>query len=189
MAKRARRVWLEEGVLRTARQVRSPNCDQRPAGTEITLLVVHGISLPPGKFGGDAVERLFTNTLDCRADPAFAPLEDLRVSAHFLVRRAGLLIQFVPCDLRAWHAGASNWKGRQRCNDFSIGVELEGSDKVPYTKAQYSRLARLTRALRTRYPLADIAGHSDIAPGRKTDPGSSFDWSRFRRLLQERPIV
>jgi N-acetyl-anhydromuramoyl-L-alanine amidase len=170
-------------MLTAAAQVPSPNCDDRPAGTHVTLLVIHGISLPPGEFGGDAVERLFTNTLDCAQHPSFEPLRNLRVSSHFLVRRRGELVQFVPCDRRAWHAGVSSWKGRERCNDFSIGVELEGTDELPYTAAQYRRLARLAAALRGRYPIGDIAGHSDIAPGRKTDPGPSFDWDRFRRLL------
>jgi AmpD protein len=167
------RGWGEGGTLLAARQVRSPNCDSRPPGSVVRLLVVHGISLPAGRFGGEAIERLFTNKLDCEADPA-----------HFYVRRDGALVQFVPCDLRAWHAGISRWKGRERCNDFSVGVELEGADDVPYTSAQYLRLARLTRALRRRYPLTDIAGHSDIAPGRKTDPGPAFDWRRYLRLLE-----
>ena len=173
--------WGEGGVLSAARQAPSPNCDDRPAGTGVSLLVIHGISLPPGRFGGDAIERLFANTLDCSAHPAFEPLRGLRVSAHFLIRRRGELVQFVPCDRRAWHAGVSSWRGRERCNDFSIGVELEGADEVPYTAAQYARLATLTRLLRVRYPIADVAGHSDIAPGRKTDPGPSFDWPRYRR--------
>jgi len=176
--------WSEGGVLGKARQAPSPNQDARPSGTQVTLLVVHGISLPPGQFGGDAVERLFANTLDCDSHPGFHPLRGLRVSAHFLIRRRGELVQFVPCDRRAWHAGVSSWAGRERCNDFSIGVELEGADSIPYTAAQYSRLARLTRALRRRYPIADLAGHSDIAPGRKTDPGASFDWQRYRALLE-----
>jgi AmpD protein len=170
-------------VLGKARQVYSPNQDERPAGTRVSLLVIHGISLPPGRFGSDAVERLFTNTLDCDSHPGFHALRGLRVSAHFLIRRTGELVQFVACDRRAWHAGASRWAGRERCNDFSIGVELEGADSVPYTAAQYARLARLTRILRTRYPISDIAGHCDIAPGRKTDPGPSFDWQRYRSLI------
>jgi AmpD protein len=175
--------WLEGGVLASARQVPSPNFDERPDAAAISLLVVHGISLPPGRFGGDAVEQLFTNTLDVTAHPSFELLRGLRVSAHFFVRRDGELVQFVGCDRRAWHAGVSTWRGRERCNDFSIGVELEGADEVPYTSRQYRRLATLTRALRLRYAIDDIAGHSDIAPGRKTDPGAAFDWPRFRSLL------
>ena len=175
--------WLPQGVLAGARQVLSPNHDARPAGVRIDLLVVHNISLPPGRFGGPEIEALFLNALDCSRHPVFAALRDLRVSSHFLIRRRGELIQFVPCDLRAWHAGVSSWAGRVRCNDFSIGVELEGTDQRPYSAAQYRRLARLTRALRERYPVADIVGHSDIAPGRKTDPGLSFDWPQYRALI------
>jgi AmpD protein len=160
----------------------SPNRDQRPPGTDVTLLVVHGISLPPGEFGGDAILDLFTNRLDPRAHPYYATLAGLAVSAHFLIRRDGALIQFVPCAERAWHAGRSAWKGRAQCNDYSIGVELEGSDEIAYTAAQYAMLARLARALRRRYAIADIVGHSDVAPGRKTDPGPAFDWDRLHRL-------
>jgi AmpD protein len=173
------------GWHRRAARRRSPNCDDRPPGTRVTLLVVHGISLPPGRFGGDAVERLFTNRLDPAAHPYFAGLAGLRVSAHFFIRRDGALLQFVPCERRAWHAGASSWRGRERCNDFSIGVELEGTDTRPYTARQYLRLARLVGALRSRYPIADLAGHSDIAPGRKSDPGPAFDWRRLRALLRD----
>lgn len=176
----------ERGYANLARQVRSPNHDARPDGSAITLLVIHGISLPPGKFGGDAILRLFTNRLDVRRDPYFATIASLRVSAHFLIRRDGTLIQFVSCNARAWHAGASTWKGRERCNDFSIGVELEGADEIPYAAAQYTMLARLARVLGRRYPIADIAGHSDIAPGRKTDPGPAFDRARLDRLLSPR---
>ena len=171
------------GIASGARQIASPNCDDRPAGTAITLLVVHNISLPPGEFGGDDVLRLFTNTLDCSAHPAYGALRGLRVSAHFFVRRTGALVQFVACGQRAWHAGASTWRGRERCNDFSIGVELEGTDAMPYTAAQYKALARLAVALRRRYPISAMAGHSDIAPGRKTDPGPAFDWPRLRALV------
>jgi AmpD protein len=171
-----------DGVATLARQVASPNRDSRPPGTEVTLLVIHGISLPPGEFGGDGILDLFTNRLDPEAHPYYATIKALAVSAHFLIRRDGALIQFVPCTERAWHAGKSAWKGRERCNDYSIGVELEGTDEIPYTAAQYAMLARLTRALRRRYPGADIVGHSDIAPGRKTDPGPAFDWDRLRRL-------
>jgi AmpD protein len=172
-----------EGWLSGARRVVSPNFDERPPATGIDLLVIHAISLPPDRFGGPAIEQLFTNRLDPDADAYFTAIAHLRVSAHFLIRRDGELIQFVPCGARAWHAGASNWKGRERCNDFSIGVELEGCDTMPFEAVQYRRLASLARALRKRYPLADIAGHSDIAPGRKTDPGPHFDWSRLLRLL------
>ncbi len=143
----------DAGYARAARQVASPNFDARPPGEAITLVVVHGISLPPGVFEGDAVMRLFTNTLDPAADPSFATIAGLRVSAHFLVRRDGELLQFVSCNDRAWHAGASAWRGRERCNDFSIGVELEGADDTPYDAAQYVRLASLLRALKRRYPL------------------------------------
>jgi AmpD protein len=170
------------GWLRRARRVPSPNCDERPPGTPVDLLIVHGISLPPGVFHGDAVERLFTNRLDAADHPSFASIAGLRVSAHFLVRRDGRLVQFVPCERRAWHAGASSWRGRERCNDFSIGVELEGTDTRPYTARQYARLARLIRAVRGHYPIGDVVAHSDVAPGRKTDPGPAFDWGRLRSL-------
>ncbi len=147
---------------------------------------MHGISLPPGTFGGDGVLRLFTNRLDSRGHPYYAAIAGMKVSAHFLIRRDGELVQFVGCNDRAWHAGESAWKGREHCNDFSIGIELEGTDDVPYAAAQYTMLARLIRALRRRYPIADIVGHSDVAPGRKTDPGPAFDWARLRRLLAPR---
>lgn len=174
------------GRATPARQVRSPNHDARPPGSRVTLLVIHGISLPPGIFGGRGIEQLFTNRLDTTAHSCYATIAHLAVSAHFVIRRDGELIQFVGCNDRAWHAGASSWKGREQCNDFSIGVELEGADDVPYVAAQYTMLARLAKALARRYPIADIAGHSDIAPGRKTDPGPAFDWSRLRRLLAPR---
>jgi len=176
----------ERGFANLARQVRSPNRDARPAATEVTLLVIHGISLPPGEFGGDGILRLFTNRLDAGRHPYYATIRELRVSAHFLVRRDAALIQFVSCNDRAWHAGASTWKGRERCNDYSVGVELEGTDEIPYAAAQYAMLARLARALGRRYPIADIVGHSDVAPGRKSDPGPSFDRARFNRLLLPR---
>ncbi|MFN7643220.1 MAG: 1,6-anhydro-N-acetylmuramyl-L-alanine amidase AmpD [Burkholderiales bacterium] len=172
-----------EGWYRQARRAPSPNQDARPPGASPELLVIHHISLPPGVLSGDAVERLFTNTLDCTADPRLAGLESLRVSAHFLVRRRGELLQFVPCEARAWHAGPSSFLGRERCNDFSIGIELEGTGERRYTEPQYRVLAALTRALAARFPLSYLAGHSDIAPGRKTDPGPSFDWSRFESML------
>ena len=174
-------------MVRAATQVTSPNCDDRPAGTDITLLVVHNISLPPGQFGGGAIAALFTNRLDPAAHPYFATIHQLRVSAHFLIGRDGALTQFVSCARRAWHAGASAWRGREQCNDFSVGVELEGTDALPFEDAQYQVLARLTRALCRRYPIVDLAGHQDIAPGRKTDPGPAFDWARFRRMVALAP--
>ena len=172
-----------QGYARAARQVASPNCDHRPAGEAVTLVVVHGISLPPGVFAGDGVERLFTNALDPAADPYYATIAHLRVSAHFFVRRDGELVQFVSCNDRAWHAGVSSWRGRERCNDFSVGIELEGTDDTAYTASQYRRLASVLRALKRRYPtIGAAAGHSDVAPGRKTDPGRAFDWDRLSRL-------
>ncbi|GMV02027.1 MAG: 1,6-anhydro-N-acetylmuramyl-L-alanine amidase AmpD [Burkholderiaceae bacterium] len=166
------------GWIAGARRVPSPNCDARPGGVVIDLVVLHYISLPPGRFSGDAIERLFTNRLDADADPSFGPLRGLRVSAHLLVRRRGELIQFVATGERAWHAGASRFLGRERCNDFSIGVELEGDGGHRFTEPQYRRLATLLALLRARHPLRWIAGHSDIAPGRKHDPGPQFDWER-----------
>ncbi len=167
-----------QGLLVGGVYIPSPNCDDRPAGA-IELLVIHNISLPPGEFGGSDVERLFTNTLDVHAHPYYQTIAGLRVSAHFFVRRDGRIIQFVPCVKRAWHAGASCWQGKMRCNDFSIGIELEGSDMVPFADAQYGTLHRLTTALRKTYPIRGVAGHSDIAPQRKTDPGPCFDWVRY----------
>jgi AmpD protein len=177
------------GYARAARQVPSPNCDARPPGQAITLVVVHGISLPPGVFGGGDVARLFTNTLDPASHASYASLAGLRVSSHFFIRRDGALVQFVGCRDRAWHAGVSSWRGRERCNDFSVGIELEGADHVAYEDAQYRRLATLLRALKRRYPtIADAVGHSDIAPGRKTDPGPAFDWDRLARLTGARRL-
>jgi len=169
--------------VRGARQLASPNRDDRPPGTQIDLLVVHSISLPPRVFGGDAVIDLFLNRLDFDAHPWFEQLRGLRVSAHFLIRRDGELLQFVPCAKRAWHAGVSSHLGRSRCNDFSIGVELEGSDFDPFEPVQYQVLVALTRLLRYRYPLEHVLGHQDIAPGRKTDPGPFFDWPGFRAAI------
>ncbi len=166
--------------------VPSPNFDARPAGMAIDLLVVHAISLPPGEFGGPWIDELFQNRLDPEAHAYFREIEGLEVSAHFLIRRDGELRQYVSTGDRAWHAGASEWKGRARCNDFSIGIELEGTDAIPYAPAQYTMLARLIRALKRAYRIEDIAGHSDVAPGRKTDPGPMFDWARLRRLLAPR---
>ncbi|OXH84853.1 N-acetylmuramoyl-L-alanine amidase [Burkholderia multivorans] len=170
------------GWVREARHARSPNFEARPAGAVPSLVIVHNISLPPGEFGGDAIEALFLNRLDCDAHPYYQRhLRDVRVSAHFLIRRDGELVQFVSCDERAWHAGASEFFGRPRCNDFSIGIELEGADDVPFDDAQYATLAVLARTLAARYPVDAFAGHSDVAPGRKTDPGPHFDWQRFAR--------
>ncbi len=171
------------GYLSGSTRIDSPNCDARPEGAGVSLLVIHNISLPPGEFGGEGIIELFTNRLDPAAHPFYRKIAELRVSAHFLIRRDGALIQFVPTEMRAWHAGESSWRGRPRCNDFSIGVELEGSDTCAFADAQYATLAELTVALRGRYALADIVGHSDVAPGRKTDPGPCFDWTRFRRLI------
>jgi len=168
-----------DGRLAEARYVASPNCDERPAGVDITLLVLHAISLPPGQYGGDAIQRLFTNRLDPAAHPYFRDLAGQRVSAHFLVRRDGALLQFVPVQRRAWHAGASSWRGRARCNDYSIGVELEGTDRDAFADAQYRALTALTRALAARLPLREVAAHSEVAPQRKSDPGPGFDWARF----------
>jgi AmpD protein len=173
----------ENGVLAGAVQVPSPNADERPDSAAVTLLVVHNISLPPGEFGGEDITRLFTNTLDFAGHPYYRELRDLKVSSHFLIRRSGELVQFVPCAKRAWHAGPSNWRGRERCNDFSIGVELVGADDQPYAGEQYLRLAELTLVVRRRYPVVDVVGHVDIAPGRKTDPGAAFDWGHYRELL------
>lgn len=167
-----------QGLLVGGEYIPSPNCDDRPAGA-IELLVIHNISLPPGEFGGDGVQQLFTNTLDAAAHPYYSTIAELKVSAHFFVRRDGRLIQFVPCLKRAWHAGESCWQSKSRCNDFSVGIELEGSDTVPFTDAQYAALNRLSMALRAAYPACCIAGHSDIAPQRKTDPGPYFDWVRY----------
>jgi N-acetyl-anhydromuramoyl-L-alanine amidase len=168
---------------RPCRYVESPNQDERPEGEEPTLLVVHSISLPPGEYGGDAIERFFTNCLDPAAHPYFREICNLKVSSHFLIRRDGGLIQFVPTGKRAWHAGVSRWRGRERCNDFSIGVELEGLDEAAFADAQYQTLVGLIATLRARHPLRDIAAHSDVAPGRKTDPGPFFDWPRLLAAL------
>ena len=169
------------GIVVQVPYIASPNCDERPDGALIELLVIHNISLPPREFGGTGIIDLFTNRLDPAAHPYYRQIATLKVSAHFLIRRDGECIQFVPCALRAWHAGVSTWRGLARCNDYSIGIEIEGCDDLPFEDAQYLRLAELTVALRTRYALADIVGHSDIAPDRKTDPGPTFDWARYRK--------
>lgn len=167
------------GWLAGTERVPSLNYDQRPAGEVIRLLVIHAISLPPGVFGGNAVIDFFSNRLDPTAHPYFSSIAAQRVSAHFFIRRDGRLVQFVSCDARAWHAGASCWRGRDRCNDYSIGVELEGNDHSAYSDAQYAMLIQLIDLLKEHYPLEACAGHADIASGRKTDPGPFFDWSRI----------
>jgi N-acetyl-anhydromuramoyl-L-alanine amidase len=177
-----RSVW-RDGWWRHARCVRSPNFNARPAGEPVTLAIVHSISLPPGAFGGDAVQRLFTNRLDTGAHPYYAQLEGLRVSAHFFIRRDGTTLQFVSCDDRAWHAGASRWRGREDCNDWSIGIELEGLEGGVFEAPQYRALVRLLRALAGRWPLVEVVGHEHVAPGRKQDPGVRFDWRRIDRAL------
>ncbi len=180
------RVDLKTGLLDVARQVPSPNQDDRPDGTEPELVVVHCISLPPGQFGGPYIEQLFTNRLDPAAHPYFAEIADMAVSAHLLIRRDGGLVQFVPFHRRAWHAGASCYEGRERCNDFSIGIELEGKDDGDYEDEQYVALVAVVEALGRAYPAIRperIAGHSDIAPGRKADPGPGFDWQSLHGML------
>ncbi len=178
-----------DGLLHGARYTASPNSDARPRAAVVWLLVLHSISLPPGEYGGDAVERLFTNRLDARAHADFGDLVHMRVSAHFFVRRDGALQQFVPVHRRAWHAGASRWRGLERCNDYSVGVELEGLEGRAFAGAQYRGLARLARALAARLPLTACAAHSDIAPRRKGDPGARFDWRRFHAGLAQHQIL
>jgi AmpD protein len=167
------------GWVSGATRIPSPNCDARPTTDLPDMVVVHSIALPPGQFGGDGVERLFTNRCDPAAHPCFAELQSVRVSAHFFIRRDGQLVQFVACRDRAWHAGVSSWQGRERCNDFSIGIELEGGDCWPYEPAQYATLDALLAALRAVYPIRHLVGHCHIAPTRKTDPGPFFDWLRY----------
>jgi AmpD protein len=178
-------ILLPEAIYRSC-----DNWDDRPAGEQVDLLVIHSISLPPGEFGGPWIDALFRNRLNAEAHPYFREIETLRVSCHLLIRRDGELIQYVPLNRRAWHAGESTYCGRDRCNDFSIGIELEGSDEQPFTDAQYTRLIQTTQAIRQRFPLITpqrITGHGDIAPGRKTDPGPQFDWQRYRDSLT-RPV-
>jgi len=180
-------VDLDSGLMLGARQIASPNYDPRPPGVEADLIVVHGISLPPGDFGGPWIDRLFTNTLPTDAHPYFAEIGTLRVSSHLVITRDGALTQYVKFSDRAWHAGRSSYDGREACNDFSVGVELEGTDTLPYEAAQYAALAEVVAALCTAYPQLSpdrLVGHSDIAPGRKTDPGPAFDWERARRLIK-----
>ena len=173
-----------DGWCVQAQRFPSANCDERPPGVAVELLVVHNISLPPGEFGGSGIVDLFLSQLDAAAHPYYAGIAGLRVSAHFLIRRDGELLQFVSCDQRAWHAGVSIWRGRARCNDFSVGVELEGADDVPFESAQYACLNALIGALRVRYPIIDIQGHSDISPGRKTDPGPAFEWNKVSKYKE-----
>lgn len=175
-------LW-ESGWYRFARRLASPNFGPRPPRANVDLIVVHSISLPPGEYGGDAVQRLFTNTLDWNAHPYFQTIQGMQVSAHFYVRRGGELWQFVSCDDRAWHAGASRWRGRENCNDDSIGIELEGLEGQTFEPAQYETLADLCAVIAQRYPIEHIAGHEHIAPGRKQDPGPGFDWALLRRQL------
>lgn len=179
---------VEGGWLKGARRVVSPNCEPRPQDCAPDLLVIHNISLPPGEYGGDCIERFFCNCLDWDLHPFFDEIRGVRVSAHLLIRRDGELVQFVSFDQRAWHAGASCFESRENCNDFSIGIELEGADEDPYSAGQYEALVAVTAALMDAYPGLGperIAGHSDIAPGRKTDPGPAFDWHRYRTALKE----
>ncbi len=180
-------VDLVTGLINEARQVPSPNCDDRPAGAVIDLVVVHNISLPPGEFGGPWIDALFTNALDPDVHPYFREIHQMRVSSHLLIRRDGALVQYVPLHRRAWHAGASCFAGRERCNDFSIGIELEGTDEKPYEAVQYRQLAAVIAALETAFPGVTrdrLAGHSDIAPNRKTDPGPGFQWARLGDELE-----
>lgn len=175
--------WLRGGWLATARACPSPNFGPRPDGTLVDLIVIHSISLPPGQYGGPEVEQLFTNQLDWDAHPYFQQIRGLAVSAHFFIRRGGELVQFVDVASRAWHAGASHWRGRDNCNDHSVGIELEGLEGGCFEAAQYAALARLCAAIAMRLPIAHIAGHEHIAPGRKQDPGPGFDWAALQRDL------
>jgi N-acetyl-anhydromuramoyl-L-alanine amidase len=177
-----RPLW-EGGWYAFARRLDSPNFGPRPAGAQVDLLVVHSISLPPGRYGGGEVQQLFTNALDWEADPYFKTIEGTAVSAHFYITRSGELWQFVSCDDRAWHAGTSSWQGRDNCNDYSVGVELEGLEGGPFEPPQYEALASLCAAIAQRYPIEHVAGHEHIAPGRKGDPGAGFDWQRLRASL------
>ena len=184
--RRAARTRWRAGWWSGAQRCPSPNFGPRPEAQAPNLLIVHSISLPPGVYGGDEIERLFTNRLDWDAHPYFEAIRGLEVSAHFLLRRDGTCLQFVSCDERAWHAGRSHWQGRDNCNDFSVGVELEGLEGGLFEPAQYRQLARLTRALAANYPIAEAVGHEHVAPGRKADPGPGFDWARLRRELRRR---
>lgn len=188
MTRGVRGMQISNHRLQDALQITSPNCDERPHDAAITLIVIHNIALPKGHFGGPYIQQLFTGELDVSLHPDFHDLDAVQVSSHLLVRRTGEILQFVPFDLRAWHAGESSFEGVPRCNDFSIGIELEGTDDTPYNSRQYSVLAHTCRALIDHYPtltIERIVGHSDIAPGRKSDPGPAFDRERFARLLRE----
>lgn len=181
--RRGRGAW-QGGWWSGARPVPSRNFNARPPGEVVDLVVVHSISLPPGEFGGEYIEALFTNRLDVTAHPFFATLQGLEVSAHFLIRRDGSLLQFVSCDDRAWHAGASVWRGRSRCNDYSIGIEVEGLEGGVFEPTQYQALARTLRQLAAHYPVTEVVGHEHVAPGRKCDPGPGFDWAQLRKRLR-----
>lgn len=172
-----------DGWWRGARAVASPNCGPRPPGTIVDLVVLHSISLPPGTYGGGEIEQLFLNRLDWNAHPYFGQIRGLQVSAHFVVRRDGQTVQYVSCDARAWHAGRSQWRGRDNCNDFSVGIELEGLEGETFEPAQYDALVPLLQALRAQYPIAGLAGHEHVAPGRKIDPGPGFDWAALQGAL------
>lgn len=176
---------IKQGWLIDARRVPSPNHDKRPEGELPSLLIVHNISLPPGQFGGPYIDQLFTNTLSEQDHPFFSEIVNLRVSAHCLIRRDGEIVQYVPFTERAWHAGISLYKGREKCNDFSIGIELEGTDECDFTQQQYQQLVKITQSLIALYPAIEenITGHSDVAPNRKTDPGPHFNWAHYRSLL------
>jgi AmpD protein len=181
------KMHIAKGWLDTAKKIESPNADLRPDENDISLLVIHNISLPPGEFGGPYIEQLFSNSLNPHEHPYFQDIYNLEVSSHLLIDREGEITQFVPFNKRAWHAGVSEFQGRQRCNDFSIGIELEGADHIAFSDIQYATLAAVSQQILNQYPLIveeNIVGHSDIAPGRKTDPGKAFDWDRFRRLLK-----
>ncbi len=181
---------IEDGWLEGTRRSPSPHQDRRPDPGDVSLLVIHGISLPPSDFGGQWIDDLFMGRLDPNAHPYFREIAHLRVSAHLLIRRDGDVVQYVPFNARAWHAGVSRFDGREACNDYSIGIELEGTDDLPYTDAQYAALAAASRAVLTAYPgirPERIVGHSDVAPGRKTDPGPAFDWPRYRSALRTPP--
>jgi N-acetyl-anhydromuramoyl-L-alanine amidase len=174
----SRAVWID-GWLQSASRLSSPNCGPRPAGAKVSLAVIHSISLPPGEYCGDAIERLFDNRLDWDEHPYYARIRGLQVSSHFLIRRGGELQQYVSCDERAWHAGLSSWRGRSNCNDFSVGIELEGLEGESFEPAQYDVLATLLRELALRYRVHDVAGHEHVAVGRKQDPGTGFEWMRL----------
>ena len=177
------------GWLRAARRSPSPNFNARPQAVAVDLVVVHSISLPPGTYGGDAIERLFTNRLDSAAHPYYRALHATTVSAHFLIRRDGSPLQFVACDERAWHAGRSAWNGREECNDFSVGIELEGLEGETFEALQYDALAAVIRALAERFPIHAVAGHEHVAPGRKKDPGPGFDWAALRGRLHDSGLI